>query len=468
MTDQPSHGPPLPGGGDRSLLTHRQMLGGRLYVQTLVRLMVAGAIALLARLGEGDLLDPRAGGFLQVLALVIAAYDLAAFVLLRRYRLPEHSAEANALLQNTMWALVGLDYFALTAFVWVTGGSGSPLLPFYVTHAVLSQMLLSPRRGLTCVALAFVLVTALVVVEWSGAVPVFQALACPDAPHLDSLRSVLVVVAANAMLLGLTSFFVLDLSTRLRNREVQLHGVIAEATRLSELRKDFLRIAMHNLQSPIGAMTMQLENLRAGRNGPLTEPQVESVRRCLARVQGLSRFLKDLQMLALLDNKAIAAQHADVDIGPMLVALVEEYQDVAEARGVQLTADLPGQVPMVRGVERLLREAVVNFVTNAIKFTPGGGHVHVRAERHGDLLRIAVEDDGIGIAPEDQARLFQEFVRLGRQDPKTGSGLGLSIARRVAEAHGGRTRVWSEKGVGSIFTIELPVAAPAVQVAGPA
>jgi signal transduction histidine kinase len=453
-----------PDGRDRGLLTHRRMLGDRLYVQTGVRVLAALALVVLARTTAADMLDPRAPGVLLVLAIAIAGYDLGAWALLRHYRSPQQSQEANRLLQNVMYGLVVLDYLALTVLVWVTGGSSSPLLPFYLVHAVVSHLLLSKARAISCVLLAIALITSLVFGELSQLLPEYRVVANPELPHLRTAAAACTLVAAYALLLGLTSYSLVDLTGRLRERESQLHQAIAESTRLSELRKDFLRIATHNLKSPVGAVTMQLENLRSGLLGPVGEAQVHAVARCLERMQGLSKFMYDLQTLSQLDDKAIGAQHVEFEVAPMLTTLVEEYREVAQGQGIELTADLPCVLPRIRGVERLVREAVVNFVTNAIKFTPRGGHVHVRAEQHGDLVRIAVQDDGCGIAPEQQARLFQEFVRLGKQDPNTGSGLGLSIARRVAEAHGGRTRVWSEPGVGSVFTIELPLprgAAPA-------
>lgn len=449
---------PVPNGRDRGLLTHRQMLGDRVYVHTRIRLLVCGAIAILALGPAAGLLDPRAPRILAILAASIATYDLAAWAFFRRYRTPLRSADANDLLQNMMYASVVLDYLALTLFSWVTGGTTSPFLPFYVIHAVISHLLLSRRRGISCVVLAFALIALLVFGELTQAVPLFHAVANPEATHLTTIEGALALLTAYGMLLGVSSFFLLDLTGRLREREAQLHVALSEATRLSELRKDFLRIATHNLQSPVGAVSMQLENLRAERIGPLTPTQQESIGRCLNRMQGLFTFLRDLQTMSLLDDEGLHAQRKELDMRPMLTELVEEHQDVAQAKGIQLTADLPAELPQVLGVERLLREAVVNFITNALKFTPSGGHVHVRAERHEDLVRIAVEDDGVGIAPEDQKRLFQEFVRLGKQQAKTGNGLGLSIARRVAEAHGGCTKVWSELGVGSIFTIELPAA----------
>lgn len=454
-----------PDGRDRGLLTHRRMLGDRLYVQTGVRVLAALALVTLARSSAATMLDPRAPDILVALAAGIAAYDLGAWALLRRYRSPRQSQEANRLLQNVMYGLVVLDYLALTVFVWVTGGANSPLLPFYLVHAAVCHLLLSRARAISCVLLAIALITLLVFGELSQLLPEYQVVANPELPHLRTATAAWTLVACYVLLLGLTSYSLVDLTGRLRDRESQLHQAIAESTRLSELRKDFLRIATHNLKSPVGAVTMQLENLRSGRLGPVGETQVNAIARCLDRMQGLSKFMHDLQTLSQLDDKAIGAQHVEFEVAPMLTTLVEEYREVAQAKGIELTADLPEALPRIRGVERLVREAVVNFVTNAVKFTPAGGHIHVRAELHGDLVRIAVQDDGCGIAPEQQARLFQEFVRLGKQDPNTGSGLGLSIARRVAEAHGGRTRVWSEPGVGSVFTIELPLppgSAPAV------
>lgn len=110
-------------------------------------------------------------------------------------------------------------------------------------------------------------------------------------------------------------------------------------------------------------------------------------------------------------------------------------------------------------IERLIREALANYLGNAIKYTPRGGNVVVSASDEHGVVRVTVTDDGPGIAKDAQARLFQEFVRTGSQAAKTdrsgGIGLGLSIVRRIAEAHGGRAGVASEPGLGSTFFMEF-------------
>jgi signal transduction histidine kinase len=140
--------------------------------------------------------------------------------------------------------------------------------------------------------------------------------------------------------------------------------------------------------------------------------------------------------------------------------LVGEYEDVAESHSHTLTLEIPGPVPPVVGHARLLHEAIVNYLTNAIKYTPDGGTIVVRVLYREPMVRVEVQDNGIGIADEDLDRLFQEFVRIPRRgadaDRARGSGLGLSIAKRIVVAHGGRTGVESKPGKGSTFFAEFP------------
>ena len=156
----------------------------------------------------------------------------------------------------------------------------------------------------------------------------------------------------------------------------------------------------------------------------------------------------------------------------MLADIVAENQDLAEQQGHELTLDVQPPLPHVFGVPLLLREAAVNYVTNAVKYTPPGGHIVVRARSVPPMVRIEVEDDGVGISDEDQRRLFGEFVRLRHKDSSVakakGSGLGLTIVRHVAEAHGGRIGVVSEPGRGSTFFLELPAATGQPAAAEPA
>jgi signal transduction histidine kinase len=205
---------------------------------------------------------------------------------------------------------------------------------------------------------------------------------------------------------------------------------------------------------------MLLDNMRGGLAGPTTEKQRDWLDRSLRRLGDLSEFMRGIQALASLESDIIETQFSRVDLGAVAGRLVDEYEDVAAQRGHTLLLEIPEKVPPVVGHDRLIQEALVNYVTNAIKYTPNGGRIAVRVLSRPPMVRVEVIDNGIGIAREEQGRLFQEFFRVpaggDRPNKVKGSGLGLSIVRRVVLAHGGRTGVESEPGKGSTFYMELP------------
>jgi len=129
----------------------------------------------------------------------------------------------------------------------------------------------------------------------------------------------------------------------------------------------------------------------------------------------------------------------------------------ASRHGITLNLELDPDLDVIEADERKVKQVVFNLLSNAVKFTPDGGHVAVMARRTDDELQIAVSDTGVGIAPEDQARIFEEFRQVGQGSAKAeGTGLGLALTRRLVELHGGRLWVESEPGVGSTFTLTLP------------
>ena len=162
----------------------------------------------------------------------------------------------------------------------------------------------------------------------------------------------------------------------------------------------------------------------------------------------------------MLESTNIMSEGQDIETGPLLKKVIDEYNDLAQTSLHTLTLSMEEPLNPVFGLERLVREAVANLVTNAIKYTPLGGSIEVRASNQAGGVRIEVEDNGIGISAEDQQELFQEFVRLRPKPDKTGevagSGLGLSIVQRIVEMHHGHVTVHSEPNQGSTFVIELP------------
>ncbi|MCY3021594.1 MAG: HAMP domain-containing sensor histidine kinase, partial [Planctomycetota bacterium] len=295
---------------------------------------------------------------------------------------------------------------------------------------------------------------------------------------------VITVLVVYGLLMALAVFLMAGIAEMLREGERRLRQANQELERLSSMRRAFLHIALHDLKGPVGAVSMLVDNMASGLGGSLSDKQAHWAARAKVRLHEVLTFLRDMQILAELDAAQVAAAAEPVDVGALLKALVDEHQDLAQQRRHTLCLELPAATDgaprpgttlgglTARSVERLLREAVANYITNAIKYTPEGGRIAVRAnlaqasgpQADGtaapQVIRVEVADNGRGIAPDDQARLFGEFVRILPKDhggpPVSGTGLGLSIVRRIAELHGGRAGVVSQPGQGSTFFLEIP------------
>lgn len=137
------------------------------------------------------------------------------------------------------------------------------------------------------------------------------------------------------------------------------------------------------------------------------------------------------------------------------LALVRER---ANRRDITLGGNVDDRVGTIRGDERKVKQVLLNLLSNALKFTAEGGRIDLRVTRKLELVEVSVTDTGVGIAPEDQAAVFEEFRQVGTTDKKAeGTGLGLALSQRFVELHGGQIRVESQVGVGSTFTFTLPV-----------
>ncbi len=444
----------------QALELHYRMLGGKLYLFSASRFLAAAAIvfgAFFAKVVVG-VHDLNVGGLL-IVACCLAVYNTVAFILLRPHRNVVTTAKTRPFLIAVMDASILLDYLFLTIALWLVGGAQSPFKAFYIIHVIISAVLL-PRSKVWIHAMAgFLMFSTLVLLEWTRWIPVLAPHGAVGGYEPISGRYVITVLFVQALLLTLTIVFLTSLTQMLRRGEAQMTRAREELVRFSEMQRNFLRIAMHDAKSPISAAVTFIYNLRAELYGPLSQPQSEAAEKALRRLKDVLSLFRDFEVLSALDSIDVTKQGEKVDFNELLRRVVDDHQDLAALRHHTLELEQADDLPPVHGIETLLRESVVNLITNACKYTPEGGRIRVRSRRMGDGVRVEVDDNGPGITPEEQNRLFQEFSRLkpkGKMRDAGGSGLGLSNVKRIVELHGGRVRLESDVNQGSCFIIELP------------
>jgi signal transduction histidine kinase len=236
----------------------------------------------------------------------------------------------------------------------------------------------------------------------------------------------------------------------------------SEAVKANADRARLLRGITHDVKNPLGAADGSAQLLEMGIGGSLSEVQRDTIRRIRRGIGGALTIVSDLLELSRAEGDSLAIETVPTDLGALLTETCEDYRPQAEASGVTLTTGIGPELPVLVTDDRRVRQIVGNLLSNAIKFTPPKGRISVSAEvrRVGSVQAVAIDvrDTGAGIPHEEQDRIFEEFYRAGAPGSRpAGTGVGLTISRRLARLLGGDLGVESEPGSGSVFTLWLPM-----------
>src|SRR5437870_272717 len=192
--------------------------------------------------------------------------------------------------------------------------------------------------------------------------------------------------------------------------------------------------------------------------GELTEKQDEYLKDIYASGQHLLSLINDILDLSKIEAGRMELEPTDFDLPSAIDNALTLVRERAGRRGITVGQAIDPHVGMIRADERKVKQVLLNLHSNALKFTPEGGRIDVGATVNDELVEVSVADTGVGIAPEDQEAVFEEFRQVGTADKKVeGTGLGLALSRKFIELHGGKIRVKSQVGHGSTFTFTLPM-----------
>lgn len=230
---------------------------------------------------------------------------------------------------------------------------------------------------------------------------------------------------------------------------------VTEQERLDQMRQDFVANTSHELKTPVGAVSLLAEAIESAADD---SAQVRIfAARLSAEAARLGQLTGRIMSLSRLQSADGLAEVVPVAIDEVITASVEAHAVQADSAGVELVRGGDRGI-WVRGDAQILIEAVGNLIANAIVYSPRGSRVGVGVKADGDVVEIAVADQGIGISEADRERIFERFYRAdeARSRRTGGTGLGLSIVKHATQRHGGEVRLWSRPGRGSTFTIRLP------------
>jgi PAS domain S-box-containing protein len=279
------------------------------------------------------------------------------------------------------------------------------------------------------------------------------------------IRSLLDVTERNMAVVAARK--VQEYALELRNKNEQLAQALESARSATAAKSGFLASASHELRTPLNGIIGFSELLYDNKLGSLTGEQAEAIGDILTSARHLLQLINDILDLSKVEAGRMEMRPERSRIESLVLEVRDVIRPLAEKKSLELTTEAPADLTANIDPGRF-KQVLYNYLSNAVKFTPAGGRVDVRVAREGEgWFRMDVEDTGIGIAPDEIGRLFQEFAQLpNSRKLDQGTGLGLALTRRIVEAQGGTVTVRSELNRGSVFSAVLPLDSSVSATAG--
>ena len=364
-----------------------------------------------------------------------------------------------------------LDLLALAALLHFSGGVENPCAMFFTLHVIIASILLPRGMSFAVAGFASLLFAALALLEYSGLIPHHPLPGLMGLGLQQQLPYLLVNVLAVIVALFAAVYMASSISGQLRAREREvvksskaaaarsreLEAVTSRLRKIDEERTRFMMLVSHELRAPLNTIYSVLDLATGGYAPP--EKSQEMLLRAKQRVTEMLNLINELLMLAKAREEEFKEEERELtQLADVLQDVVRLMRVEAESKDLFLGVDIALDVPPVWVNPDRIKLVWTNLLSNAIKYTEPGGIIVASLSANEGFVRGSVRDTGIGIAPEDQPNIFSDFFRAknARQMSAIGTGIGLSLVKRIIENAGGRIWLKSELGKGSEFVFELP------------
>jgi two-component system sensor histidine kinase ChiS len=251
----------------------------------------------------------------------------------------------------------------------------------------------------------------------------------------------------------------LFLEKRVQERTAELQEALDKLTELNRLKNDFISNISHELRTPLSHMVGYIDLLKVEALGSLSEDQRNALVVLEKSYRRLNSLIDNLLFMAFDSAESLHLETGEVNLEQLLSEIVRQYETKAQTAGIQLSSSLPPNLPPVQADDNKIEWVLGQLLDNAVKFNQAGGRVHLSATLDARRIQIAVADTGIGIPGDKIEEVFEPFHQLDGSSTRRagGAGIGLTLAKRIVEAHGSKLQIESHQGRGSRFSFSLPV-----------
>ncbi len=251
----------------------------------------------------------------------------------------------------------------------------------------------------------------------------------------------------------------LFLEQRVQERTAELQEALDKLTELNRLKNDFVSNVSHELRTPLAHMVGYIDLLSAEALGPLSDEQRNALAVLEKSYRRLNSLIDNLLFMAFDTVESLHLETGPVNLAELLPNVMNQYQSKGQAAGIQVTSSLPPDLPNVQADDNKIEWVLGQLLDNAIKFNQPGGRAHLSAELDARRVQISVADTGIGIPTEKINEIYEPFHQLDSSSTRRagGAGIGLTLAKRIIEAHGSKLQIETHEGKGSRFSFSLAI-----------
>lgn len=399
-----------------------------------------------------------------LIGVIILAYNLICLIYLKW--IERHRYGELNIFNRFANIQITADWVALILLVHFSGGIESPLLFYFIFHVIIAAILLSKRACFFQATFASMLVVGVSTLEYFNSIPhiTIEGLSIPLRYHSSLYTSAFLAFVVST--LYISSFLATSVTSKLRRRDRELvalqEGLSAALEKLRALdrtKSEFMIRITHGLKTPISTAQSLLKVILEGYTGEVPQNMKELIRKADSRLSFLLELVRDLLNLALGETEVLEKELPDVDMVGLVKKLVNLIEPKIRSKGLELKIELPDKPLSVKLKYQDMELVLANILDNSIKYTPSKGTVRLSLHQEGKTLMLKVEDNGIGIAPVDIPRVFDDFYRAenAKAIERDGTGLGLPIVKKMVEKYGGEVTIESKLGQGSKVTVKLPV-----------